>query len=238
MANHETQRSSAIAEERKILSEEKKILAEEKTIEKKQTRTQWMLTTLISLLILGGAGGFIYWKSTAGQVYIDKATVMAPLINLGATAPGKLDAIYVNPGDEVAAHMPVARVGTELIKSEVAGMIVATNDTVGQEVAAGAPIVQMIDKTALRVVGSLDEDKGLSNVHVGDRVVFTVDAFGGKQYQAIVDEISPTAAQNDIVFNISDKRQVNQFDIKARFDIALYPELKNGMSARMWVYTN
>jgi len=41
--------------------------------------------------------------------------------------------------------------------------------------------------------------------------------------------------EGDVVFNISDKREVKQFDVKVRFDISKYPELKNGMSAKMWI---
>ena len=73
-------------------------------------------------------------------------------------------------------------------------------------------------------------------MHIGDPVTFTVDAFGGKEYIATVDEMSPTSNQSEVVFNISDTREVKQFDIKARFDVNAYPELKNGMSARMWIY--
>ena len=52
----------------------------------------------------------------------------------------------------------------------------------------------------------------------------------------VIDEIAPTANASGIVFNISGQRETQQFDIKARFDATKYPELKNGMSARMWVY--
>src|SRR5262249_54386642 len=97
-------------------------------------------------------------------------------------------------------------------------------------------VVEMIDPSELRVVGKVDENKGLDRIAVGDSVSFTVDAFGGKTYSAVVDEISPTSEQSGIVFNISDKREVKQFDVKARFDTAAYPELRNGMSARMWIY--
>jgi len=63
-----------------------------------------------------------------------------------------------------------------------------------------------------------------------------VDAFGSKTYKGVVDEVSPTSNQSDVVFNISDQRPTNQFEVKVRFDPTLYPELKNGMSAKIWVY--
>jgi hypothetical protein len=52
-----------------------------------------------------------------------------------------------------------------------------------------------------------------------------------------VDEVSPTSEQGSVVFDISDQRPTNQFDVYVRFDPSKYPELKNGMSARIWVYT-
>jgi hypothetical protein len=86
------------------------------------------------------------------------------------------------------------------------------------------------------VVGQVQEDKGLSQIKVGQSAIFTVDAFGSKQYSGIVDEISPTYNQGDIVFNISGARQEMNFDVKIRFDETQYPELKNGMSAKLWIY--
>jgi hypothetical protein len=93
----------------------------------------------------------------------------------------------------------------------------------------------MIDSTDLRVVGHLDEDKGLKDVQVGQLAIFKLDAFGGKKYLGVVDEISETSRESGVVFNISDKREVKQFDIKVRFDTDAYPELKNGMSAKIWI---
>ncbi len=67
--------------------------------------------------------------------------------------------------------------------------------------------------------------------------MFTVDAFGGQTFTGVIDEVAPTSNQSGIVFNISNQRQVQQFDVKARFDTTAYPQLRNGMSARMWIYT-
>jgi multidrug resistance efflux pump len=103
-------------------------------------------------------------------------------------------------------------------------------------VTGGGTVATMIDPTQLRVVGNLDENKGLSDVQVGDQATFTVDAFGGKTYKGVVDEVSPTSEQSDVVFNISDQRPTNEFAVYVRFDPSMYPELKNGMSARIWVY--
>jgi len=105
--------------------------------------------------------------------------------------------------------------------------VVTVNNNIGKSVGPSDTVVATIDPNALRVVGVLDENKGLSSVKVGDPVSFTVDAFASKQFTGVVDEIAPTANQTGIVFNISNSRETQQFNVKARFDTAAYPQLKN-----------
>jgi len=203
---------------------------------KKSSRAQWIRAGVLVLIIASIATALIYVGIINRRVYVDSASIVAPLINLAPSQAGILEDIYVHEGDTVNAYQTVARVGNELVQSKVSGIIVAVPNTVGAQVNSGSPVVTMIDSTQLRVVGSVAEDKGLSKLAVGDPVTFTVDAFGSKQFSGIVDEIAPTSQQSQIVFNISDQRAEQQFDVKARFDTTAYPQLKNGMSARMWIY--
>jgi multidrug resistance efflux pump len=188
----------------------------------------------IVVLIAGAVG--VYLILSSARVYIDTATITAPLISLTPTTAGQLNAVYVNEGDVLLPNTPVALVGTELITAKDGGLVVKVNDIVGAQVAPGDAVVTMIDPTALRVVGQIDEDKGLSKIQVGDPVVFTVDAFGSQKFNGVIDEVAPTSNESDIVFSVSDQREEQTFDVKARFDTSTYPQLKNGMSARMWVY--
>ncbi len=190
-----------------------------------------------ALFIVAAAGITAYLISASREVAIDTASISAPLINLSPVLPGRLNAVYVNEGDILPANSPVALVGTEVVKTKVAGLIVQVNDTIGAQIAPGVSVVEMIDPTQLRVVGRIDETKGLAQIQIGDPVTFTVDAFGGESFTGVVDEIAPTSNQSGIVFNISSQRETQQFDIKARFDTSTYTQLKNGMSARMWVHT-
>lgn len=203
------------------------------------TSTRKRLFSIIGTALLIIAAGVIaaYLIITSGRVSIDTASIQAPLINLTSAAPGRLDALYVQAGDTVTANEPVASVGTQTITSKVAGLVVSVDDTVGAQVSAATPVVTMIDPSQLRVVGRIDENKGLAQIKVGDPITFTVDAFGGQQFAGVIDEIAPTSDQSGIVFNISDQRQIQQFDVKARFDTSAYAQLKNGMSARMTIYT-
>ncbi len=199
-------------------------------------RRRLMLYGGIGALILAAAGVYAYTLVSSREVVISSSMISAPIIELSPVSGGRLDAVYANVGDVLPAHTPVARVGTEVIETKVAGLIVQVHATLGAQIAPGQSVVEMIDPSQLRVVGKLDENKGLAQIQVGDPVTFTVDAFGGKVFKGVVDEVAPTSNQSGIVFNISNQRQTQQFDVKARFDTNAYPELKNGMSARMYVY--
>ena len=56
-----------------------------------------------------------------------------------------------------------------------------------------------------------------------------------KKYTGVVDEIGQIA-QGNTTSNIFDQRPTDQFNVYVRFSPAKYPELKDGMSARIWVY--
>jgi len=203
---------------------------------KKLTENIWVMTGLLAVVILGGTAGVSYYFVSMGRIYTDKAQVSAAITTISPSTAGILEEVYVNTGDMVGPDTVVARVGNELLKTTASSVITMTDTALGTTVSPSTPVIQMINPDDLRVVAQIDEDKGLSSIKVGQQVVFTLDAFGSRTFQGIVDEISPTARQTDVVFNISDKRQVNQFDVKIRFDVNVYPEIKNGMSAKVWIY--
>ncbi len=198
-------------------------------------RPAWM-PIIILLVLLGAIGDGAYFYSASQSIYIENSGIVAPEIQLTPSVAGELQAVYVDEGEVVPANMPIARVGNEILKTQIAGEILTINKNLGASFGPTQPVATMLDPNELRVVGQLQEDKGLSEVKVGQRALFTVDAFSSQKYEGVVDEVSPTSREGDIVFNISDKRQVKEFNIKVRFDPARYPELKNGMSAKLWIY--
>jgi multidrug resistance efflux pump len=221
------------------MAEHEKNTQEHGAVAAKKTNTKLVAWVIVGLVVVGGIGAGLYWYVSSKTVYIDLSQISAPLINLSPVNSGVLEAVYVNDGDMVAVNTPVALVGDEIVEAKVAGEIVSVDNNVGEYVnvlTGQGTVATMIDPTQLRVVGNLDENKGLSDVQIGDSATFTVDAFGSKTYKGVVDEVSPTSNQSDVVFNISDQRPTNQFEVKVRFDPTLYPELKNGMSAKIWVY--
>ncbi|MGD1003353.1 MAG: HlyD family efflux transporter periplasmic adaptor subunit [Minisyncoccia bacterium] len=202
-------------------------------------RGKLMVWVIGILVVIGGVGAGLYYYVSSKTVYIDLSQIQAPLINLSPANSGVLQAMYVNPGDVVTANEPIALVGNQVVEAQTAGEIVTINNNIGQymnTMTGQGTVATMIDPTQLRVVGNLDENKGLDNIQVGDSATFTVDAFGGQTFKGVVDEVAPTSEQSSVVFNISDQRPTNQFAVYVRFDPTQYPQLKNGMSAKIWVY--
>jgi multidrug resistance efflux pump len=226
-------------QEQKIEKELKKVESEIKKDEKKirGLRLSMRAILVIVLLILAIGGGMgAYLLVTNQSVYIENSTIEAPEIDLAPTTAGILQNMYVKAGDSVSANEVVARIGNELIQTKIAGVVTKADATIGQQYNAGQTVVAMIDPSALRVVGQIEENKGLSRIAVGQYATFTADAYGSEKFTGVVDEISPEAQSSDVVFQISDKRQEQIFDVKVRFDTNTYSNLKNGMSAKLWVY--
>ena len=221
---------------KQIIKKEEKII--EEALKKSVFSKPWVqsLTGIIILVLL--LAGFLVWRVTAGKIKTDNASIDAPIINLSPSTLGSLEDIYVNVGDNIAANTQVAKVGNEIITSKVNGIVVSVNHQEGQIFTPGQPVVSMINIDEERVVAKIDENKGLENIKIGQSVIFTVDTFGSKNYEGIIDEISPISNESGAVFSISDKRATKQFDVKIRFDTKKYPELKVGMSAKITIFTN
>ena len=190
--------------------------------------------SLIAVIVIVGAF-FLYL--TNSQIYTDNADIEAPTVSIAATQGGTLQKMLVTNGQEIAADTPVAQVADQVLRSDQAGLIVDAEDNIGKTINPGEAVVTMIHPTDLRVVAHIDEDKGLSDVHVGQLVNFTVDAFGSQKFVGVVEEISATSRESGVVFNISDQREVRQFDVKIKYDVNQYSELKNGMSAKVTIFT-
>ena len=203
-----------------------------------KSRVPLMVAAAIVLVIGGGIGAAAFLGVESQRVYIENSIVKAPTIALAPTITGTLQQVYVNVGDTIQPNTVVAEVGTELIKSTVGGLVISTDQDIGSLVTTGTPVVTTIDPTTLRVDGQLQEDKGLAQVAVGDRASFTVDAFPGQNFTGVVSEVSPTSKASDVVFQVSDQRQEQNFDVYVAYDLSKYPQLKNGMSAKIWVYKN
>lgn len=183
-----------------------------------------------TVVLLAAFIGYLEWQGSK-RVKIEDASLSAPQIPLPARAGGTLKQVYVSIGDDVAAHRPVARVGNEVIASDVAGTVVSVRDDIGASVPAGSTVATLMDRRKLRAAGLVDEDSGLAELRIGQRAIVKVDAFGGREFPGTVEEISDSPRRAGIAFSISNKDEVRQYEVKVVFDGVPYPGLKQGMSA-------
>lgn len=211
----------------------------DKNIEQKENifKKPWMHSLISFIVIFGLLAIFLFWQVNKNTVLIENSNLEAPIINLSTTSPGVLNALYVKEGDKVQANSEVALVGSQIISTRDGGIVASAPSILGAYFMPGQTVVSVVNINEMKVVGQIDETKGLSSLAQGQRATFSVDAFPGKVYEGVVDQISPISNENGITFSISDKRPVKKFDVKVRFNIAQYPELKSGMSAKITVYT-
>jgi multidrug resistance efflux pump len=207
---------------------------EQEPVKSKSTKSAAIVGGLLLLVII--VVGIFYLITTQNQIYTDKADIEAPSVAIASPQGGTLQKMLVENGQVVAADTPVAQVADQILRTSEAGQVIDAQSVVGETVTPGMPVVTIIHPEDLRVVAHVDEDKGLNGIRVGQLVSFTVDASGSKKYTGIVDEISASSRQSGVVFNISDSREVKQFDVKIKYDVAKYPQLKNGMSAKVTIF--
>jgi multidrug resistance efflux pump len=188
---------------------------------------------LIILLV----GLYILFQKMTGRIFIDNSLIQAPVITLSPSASGKVSEIDVKEGQTVQNGDTLAVVGSETIRADTDGLVISAPDLTGSTVTPQTQLIQMIRPVNMRVTGSMDENKGLNDVRVGQVVSFTVDALPGSTFWGYVDEISPAAVAPAFSFSTSSERPTQQFTVYAKFNAIAYPAIKNGMSAKMVVYT-
>lgn len=194
-----------------------------------------LMGVILALVVLVA---LFFVEKTRSRVSIEDSLIQAPISTIAPITPGTLNDVYVTEGQKVAKGDALALVDTNILRANSSGLVVMAKKDIGSTVSLQTPIVQMIDTTSMRVAGTIDENKGLSQIKPAQIVSFTVDALPGKTFWGYVDTSAYTANQTQLSFSISSERPVQQFEVYARFDAQKFPEIKNGMSAKMTVYTN
>lgn len=194
-----------------------------------------MLVVIVAVLLIGG---YLGYQLLRDRVSIEDSLVQAPIVTISPQTAGVVTDIKVYEGEQVKKGDTLAIVGTSSLNAFQDGLIVATDNAIGSLATAQTPVVQMINFADMRIAGTIDENKGLDKIKVGQIVSFTVDALPGQTFWGYIDEISPTAKQTQLQFSVSSERPTQQFIVYARFNAYSYPQIKNGMSAKMTVYTS
>lgn len=191
----------------------------------------------IFLIIVLVIGSYIVYEIVSGRIFIDDSLIQTPIITVSPSVSGKVQEMDVIEGQHVQKGDQLAIVGSEALRADTDGIVITAPDMTGSSVTPATQLIQMIQPVDMRVAGTIDENKGLNEIKVGQVVSFTVDALPGQTFWGYVDEISPTAKTSQLSFSISSERPTQQFVVYARFDAAKYPQILNGMSAKMVVYT-
>lgn len=215
--------------------ENKNVESEKKMISRNSGRKSIFIIS-VAIFAVAGVIVLVYLWQASKEVYVDKCQIEADSVSLSSTAGGRLNAIYVKDGDTIRANQPIVQVGNDIVRSKIVGLIIDAPTSVGANYAPNQTVATMIDPNELRLDAKVEEDKGLDSIKTGQKVMFTVDAFGGQKYYGLVSSIAPTNRASDVVFNISSAREEQDFDVKIRFDVSKYPELKNGMSGKAWIF--
>lgn len=192
------------------------------------------LAVLIILLIVG----FFYVEKTHGRVSIEDSLVQAPISTISPSSSGTLTELDVYEGQQVKKGDKLAIVAGQTLYASTNGTIISAPNQVGSTVGATTQLIQVINPNDMRIAGTIDENKGLSDIRVGQVASFTVDALPGQIFWGYVDEISPSAKTTALSFSISSERPTQQFIVYVRYDANKYPAIKNGMSAKLTVYTD
>ncbi len=198
-----------------------------------------VLRVLITiLLVILFVGGYVFYQFKEGRVGIDNSVVSAPIITISPLTPGKLEEMDVYENESIKKGDTIGIIGGAPLAADSDGLVIMANNQIGSIVSAQNPVAQLIRPVDMRIAGTLDENKGLEHIKVGQVASFTVDALPGKTFWGYVDEISPSAKQTQATFSISSERPTQQFVVYVRFDATHAPEIKNGMSAKMTVFTD
>jgi multidrug resistance efflux pump len=174
-----------------------------------------LLPVLAVILVVAGWFGFNAWRESMLYVSTDNAQLSGQPVQVGAMNAGKVDAIMpgigaaVHQGDVIAQVALPSQIGVAQggqakmgflgagdnrvdVTAPVDGIVIAVPVAVGATVAAGQPIVSIVDPSALYVNANIEETN-IARVHVGQPVTVHVDALGA-DIPGKVEAVTPATA--------------------------------------------
>ncbi|HEX2993201.1 MAG TPA: efflux RND transporter periplasmic adaptor subunit [Anaerolineales bacterium] len=148
-----------------------------KTANRKISKQMIIVTAIVVLLAgLGIAGYFIY----EGNFYYrtDNAKVDTIIYQLTAQASGKLDRMYVTQGEAVTAGQVLAHVKSgSFVRSPIDGTVIDVKMEMGDYVTP-ADVIVVVAKTSDIYITANVEETDILQIHKGQRVTVSLDAYG------------------------------------------------------------
>lgn len=170
---------------------------------KKLKRSTKIATAVIALVTLAEAGGFAgtYFLHSRNYVSTDNAQVDGDRVDINAPTTGTLVDWTLNQGSSIERNQAVGRVeepgsGARVkrtIRSPGKGAIAVDNAVEGQYVTEGTTLATAFDPETIYITARVDEDE-IGDVHLGQQVDITVDAFPGVPILGLVTRIQPSTA--------------------------------------------
>jgi len=159
-----------------------------------------ILPLLLIVLAAASYFGYGYYQDQMLYVSTDNAYVTGALIQVGSLNAGRVSEVSVDIGQHVMAGQSVATVmlpsalattasgtpkmgfrGTDdqmvSVESPVDGVVVSRQVNPGDTIAAGQPLLTVVEPSKLWVQAQIEETK-VGRVHVGQTVAVTLDALG------------------------------------------------------------
>lgn len=194
---------------------------------------------LVVLLVVGGGGYYLVQSTTDSGAFTVSGTIEATEIKLGSMQGGRVDRVDVDEGDRVGADAIVAVVhpggstrgssGREMIHAPIAGVVLYRNVEPGEVVAAGAPLITLINPDELTLTVYVPEDR-YGQIALGQSYPVTVDSFPGEIFSATVTHVADQAEFTPRNVQTTDSRKNTVFAIKLDLPQA-EGKLKPGMPA-------
>lgn len=173
---------------------------------------------LVILAVLAGGAGIAYYYWNQGQNYVstNNASVAADVVPVSALQNGVLAEWDAHVGDKVAkgdvlgklrvpvtggaggsapSTVPLPSTIEVAITAPADGTIVQTSAVVGQPVAAGLVLARIADLANAYVVANVPETR-VEDVHKGQKVDVTIDAYPGTTFTGRVTEIGLATASS------------------------------------------
>ena len=137
-----------------------------------------LLATLLLAVVLGG----LYFADQAGYVSTDNAVITGTMVQLGAANAGQVRSVLVDVGESVERNQVLATMAgaggqTISLRSSLDGVVLARYANAGDTIAAGRPVVSVLDPSDLWVQAQVDETL-VGRVRPGQIADLTVDAVG------------------------------------------------------------
>jgi multidrug resistance efflux pump len=158
-----------------------------KTANRRISKQMIIIAAIVVLLAgLGIAGYFIYEGNFYYQT--DNAKVDAMIYQITAKASGKLEKVYVSENEQVKAGQMLVRVENgSLIRSPIDGAVIDIKLQEGDYVTS-SDVVVVVAKTSDVYITANVEETNILQIHMGQSVTVSLDAYG-KNFAGYVEDV-------------------------------------------------